>query len=62
MNTEMPTAHTASLIAQAIIHQKEKQAGIAKEEEETHPIYQPVTVKMTQPTISGPTNFSVTPS
>lgn len=65
MTTDVPTAHTASLIAQAIIHQKEKSAGLLDKEEEvqeTHPIYKPVTVKMMQPSATGPTNFSVTPT
>lgn len=48
MTADVPSAHTASLIAKAITHQKMKQAGLGdKEEEDEHPIYKPVTVKMT---------------
>lgn len=32
------------------------------DKEEEHPIYKPVTVKMMQPSVTGPTNFSVTPT
>lgn len=34
MSADVPTAHTASLIAQAIIHQKAKSAGLVDKEEE----------------------------